>query len=163
MPSTALCLMAPRPRLFCSRCFFSAMDTQFKLLLSSFFSLVGLVIQKIREDEATAILVAPLWRTQSWYPTVLSMLVGYPVVFPARRANLYLPHKPTETHPLSDNLRLMAVKVSGDCSQAIDFRRQHREWSSQHGGRTPSVDMRRSLPGGKTIVVERDVIPYTPL
>ena len=127
------------------------------------FSLVGRVIQKIREDKATAILVAPLWPTQSWYPTVLSMLVGYPVVFPARRANLYLPHKPTETHPLSDNLRLMAVKVSGDCSQAIDFRRQHREWSSQHGERTPSAGMRRSLPSGKTFVVGRDVIPYTPL
>ena len=127
------------------------------------FSLVGRVIQKIREDKATAKLVSPLWPTQCWYPTVLSMLIGYPVVFPARRANLYLPHKPGETHPLSDNLHLMAVKVSGDCSQAIDFRRQHRKWSSQHGERTPSAGMRRSLPSGKTFVVERDVIPYTPL
>ena len=127
------------------------------------FSVVGKVTQKIREDKATAILVVPLWPTQSWYPTVLSMLIGYPVVFQATINNLHLPHKPKMAHPLGDKLRLMAVKVSGDCSQAIDFRRQHREWSSQHGERTPSAGMRRSLPGGKTIVVERDVIPYTPL
>ena len=127
------------------------------------FSLVGRVVQKIREDDATAILVVPLWPTQSWYPTVLSMLIGYPVVFPAKRYNLYLPHKPTEIHPLSDNLRLMAVKVSGDCLKAIKFRRQHRRWFSQHGGRTPSAGMRELLPNGKTIVVDGDVIPYIPL
>ena len=125
--------------------------------------MVGKVTQKIREDKATAILVVPLWPTQSWYPTVLSMLIGYPVVFQATINNLHLPHKPKMAHPLGDKLRLMAVKVSGDCSQAIDFRRQHREWSSQHGERTPSAGIRRSLPAGKTIVVERDVIPYTPL
>ena len=119
--------------------------------------------QKIREDKATAILVVPLWPTQSWYPTVLSMLIGYPVVFQATIDKLHLPHKPKEVHPLAGNLRLIAIKVSGDSSQAIEFRRQHRMWSSQHGERTPSAGMRRSLPCGKTIVVERDVIPYIPL
>ena len=127
------------------------------------FSVVGRVTQKIREDKATAILVVPLWPTQSWYPTVLSMLIGYPVVFQATIDKLHLPHKPKEVHPLADKLRLMAVKVSGDSSQAIEFRRQHRMWSSQHGERTPSAGMRLSLPGGKSFVVERDVIPYIPL
>ena len=127
------------------------------------FSLVGRVIQKIREDKATAILVAPLWPTQSWYPTVLNMLVGYPIVFQATKDNLHLPHKPRMAHPLCDTLRLMAVKVSGVCSQAIEFRRQHRQWSSQHGERPPRSDMRRLLPSGKSFVLERDVIPFIPL
>ena len=39
------------------------------------FSILGAVLRKIVEDKADAILIAPLWPTQSWFPKVLQLLV----------------------------------------------------------------------------------------
>ena len=90
------------------------------------FSVIGQVLKKLREEQATAIMVAPMWNTQSWYPTLVKMIVDFPLVFPATRANLFLPHRPSEVHPLKGKLSLMAVKVSGKSWEALDFRRKLR-------------------------------------
>ncbi|KAJ8044060.1 hypothetical protein HOLleu_11420 [Holothuria leucospilota] len=44
------------------------------------FSLVGKCLQKISADNATGILVAPLWTTQPWFVTLLEMLVAQPSI-----------------------------------------------------------------------------------
>ena len=39
------------------------------------FCLIGKVLTKIEYDQSTAILIAPLWHTQAWYPKMLKLLV----------------------------------------------------------------------------------------
>ena len=48
------------------------------------FSLIPRVIKKIREDQATGLLVVPNWPTQSWYPQVMQLLTDHPRVLPKR-------------------------------------------------------------------------------
>ena len=127
------------------------------------FSLLGKTLRKIREERVTAIVVAPLWPTQSWYPTLLGMLVDFPAVCGAALPNLYLPHKPLLSHPLGDKLRLVLAKVSGDTGLTRSFRTSLRTSSGRHGGTAPTSNMRVSLGNGKSFVLHGTSIPYTPL
>ena len=40
------------------------------------FCIIQRVLQKITEEEATGILVAPYWPTQSWWPYLTNMLIN---------------------------------------------------------------------------------------
>ena len=40
------------------------------------FSMLSKVLQKLQEDQAQGILVAPLWKTQTWFPKMLHMLIA---------------------------------------------------------------------------------------
>ena len=40
------------------------------------FSLLPRILQKVEEDKAAAILIAPLWPTQSWWPSLLRLVMG---------------------------------------------------------------------------------------
>ena len=44
--------------------------------------LIARVLMKVQREEATVILVAPLWRTQSWFPSLLNVLVDLPILLP---------------------------------------------------------------------------------
>lgn len=39
------------------------------------FSIMGQILQKIERDQAKAVLVAPLWPTQMWFPKLLTVIV----------------------------------------------------------------------------------------
>lgn len=127
------------------------------------FSVVGKVLKKIREEKASVILIAPQWHTQSWYPLIMDLLTDYPLTFPASRMNLYLPHRPTERHPLKDKLHLMAVRLSGDSSRVTSFRRKLRTWSSPHGAATQNPGTMVFSKNGRGFVVEGEKIPFTPM
>ncbi|MCG8077514.1 MAG: hypothetical protein JAY75_14915 [Candidatus Thiodiazotropha taylori] len=55
------------------------------------FSLIGKVLQKIQEDQSQAVLVAPIWTTQSWWPSLLDLISGECFQVQNTRKNLYLP------------------------------------------------------------------------
>jgi len=40
--------------------------------------LVGRVLSKVESDQAQVVLVAPVWRAQTWYPLLLRMLRDCP-------------------------------------------------------------------------------------
>ena len=40
--------------------------------------LIARTLAKILREEATSIIVTPIWHTQAWFPTLLEMLVNYP-------------------------------------------------------------------------------------
>ena len=77
------------------------------------FSIIPRVLQKIREDRATGILVVPNWPSQPWYPALRSLLIATP--FMARRAKdlLHLPTRPQELHPLHKQLDVVLCLLSG--------------------------------------------------
>ena len=41
-------------------------------------------LQKIQQDQATGLLLAPFWSTQAWWPTLTRMLIQAPLVLPNR-------------------------------------------------------------------------------
>ena len=42
------------------------------------WNLVGRTLAQVQSQQANLVLVAPVWRSQPWYPTLLHMLVDYP-------------------------------------------------------------------------------------
>ena len=76
------------------------------------FSLMGKVVQKLRLDQAEALLILPYWPSQPWFSTVGKMLLDHPLILPRQLDLLTLPGT-QELHPLRDTLRLLACRVSG--------------------------------------------------
>ena len=56
------------------------------------FSLIGRILQKIQEDGTEAVLVAPTWTTQSWWPSLLQLIRRQCYQVRKTKQNLYLPH-----------------------------------------------------------------------
>ena len=75
------------------------------------FSLIQKVINKIRRECQLALLITPLWPTQSWFPAILRQAIATPQVFSSR----YLQSPgTTKMHPLAQKLRLVAFLLSNN-------------------------------------------------
>lgn len=82
--------------------------------------LIGRIINKILEDRVRqAIIIAPLWKTQTWFPQLMSVLISIPVRIPRHKDLLVMPHS-GELHPLC-KITLTACLVSGDPSMTKDW------------------------------------------
>ena len=67
---------------------------------------------KVQREEATVILVAPLWRTQPWFPSLLNVLVDLPILLPDI-PDLIIPSLNCDCPVLETQPQLVAWKVSG--------------------------------------------------
>ena len=64
------------------------------------FSLIGRILQKVQEEGTEAVIVAPIWTTQSWWPSLLSLICGKCYQVQRTRQHLYLPHDPDREYPI---------------------------------------------------------------
>ena len=80
------------------------------------FSLIPRILQKVEEDKTTAVLIAPLWPTQSWWPSLLNLVTGQCYRLPKPQTILSLPHKPGKQHPLN-RMSLGCFPISGKHSK----------------------------------------------
>lgn len=76
------------------------------------FACLGKTLQKIFQDKAKGILIAPDWPSQAFYTRLKEMSIKFVSISP-RITNLYLPNQPSVTHPLHKNLSLLACLVDG--------------------------------------------------
>ena len=83
------------------------------------FSVLSRVLQKIQQQEATVLLVFPLWPTRPWFPRVLDLMIAPPVLLP--KHCLWLPQNPESAHPLALKLIMAAAKLSGKHSLSNKF------------------------------------------
>lgn len=69
------------------------------------------MLQKIKRDKASGIVVVPLWRNQVWFPVFMKLLKGQYLEF---HPNYNLLHAPSRTqhHPLASKLTLVAARLS---------------------------------------------------
>ena len=98
------------------------------------FALIGRCLQKIRKEKVQkAILVAPIWPAQTWYPLLLDMLREHPRKLPTHN-QLILNHW-KEPHPLllQGHLTLAAWPISGDHCQTKAFLEKQPISSVRHG------------------------------
>jgi len=75
------------------------------------FSLLTRVLQKMRMDGASGIVIAPEWPTQPWYSQLLQMTTAKLMMLPVSTTTLTLTHAPEAVHPLAHKLRLMACRL----------------------------------------------------
>lgn len=76
------------------------------------FSLILRALQKIINDQATGIMVVPLWKAQPWYPLFLKLMVGEPLVLGPSNDMLFCPYSKV-VHPLRKDLTLVVAILSG--------------------------------------------------
>jgi hypothetical protein len=87
------------------------------------FCLISRCVQKIVQEQATGILIIPLWPSQAYFTSVLNLLVDMPRTFKASGTNLMHPVW-TSPHPLHKSLVLMVCKLSGIPYMSAQFRRR---------------------------------------
>ena len=77
------------------------------------FSLITRVLQKVKRDRSTGVIIVPTWPTQVWWPVLMKMITGKPVQLASRVTLLTLPSHPEKRHRLLPRLKLLACKISG--------------------------------------------------
>lgn len=97
------------------------------------FSVVGQVLQRIRTAKIVSLVILPLWPTKPWFVVALQMLVAPPKLLP--RTCLMLPQDPSRQHPLTARLRLTAMLLSGNPTDAMAFLTKCPLSSCIHGGK----------------------------
>ena len=117
------------------------------------FSLLPRILQKVEEDETTAVLVAPLWPTQSWWPSLLSLVTGQCYRLPNPQTILSLPHKPDKRHPLN-RMNLGCFPISGKLSKVGKFPRGLEISSSSRGEIQPKNNIMYMWQSGSSSAVE---------
>ena len=127
------------------------------------FSILPQVLQKLEIDQAQAILIAPNWLTQPWYPKLTRLLIQKPLLLPQHLSNVHLPFAPEQSHPLGRRLRLIACHLSGNLSRVEEFRKQLKTQSSTLGGQGPKNNTGSTWRSGSHMRIRGLWIPFTHL
>jgi hypothetical protein len=85
--------------------------------------LIHQVLRKIQSQSCMIVLVAPLWPAQSWFPTLLSLLVDVPLEVPKFKRLLKQPHQQV-FHTGLDTLNLHVWPLSSNPSLRADFQQR---------------------------------------
>ena len=124
------------------------------------WNLVGRVLNRVRQQQVTLVLVAPVWKSQPWYPILLDMLVDFPVLLPHRK-DLIIP-----THPESVPAtvpQLAAWLISGNASKAKRFLKRAQSCCLHHGDKSLPNPMTHYLRSGLTGVINGTQILFQDL
>jgi hypothetical protein len=85
-------------------------------------NMVGRCLRKVREEKATATIVAPMWMTQPWWPVLIDMCIDTPMVLPSI-AGIF---EPAKDSPLpmqaTGGWIAAAFRISGDTSKSRGWR-----------------------------------------
>ena len=87
------------------------------------FCLIGRVLKKVQTQKVQkAILVAPLWTSQPWFPRLLQMVIADPLLLPS--SNSLLKNHLDQPHPLIKlrNLKLAAFLISSEDWRQEEYR-----------------------------------------
>ena len=122
--------------------------------------LVGRVLNRVQKQQITLVLVAPVWKSQPWYPILLDMLVDFPVLLPHKK-DLIIP-----THPESVPAtfpQLAAWLISGNASRTKKFLRKAQSCCLHHGDRSLQNPMTHYSESGLTGVINDTPILFQDL
>ena len=125
--------------------------------------LIPRILNKIRTDKATALILAPHWKGQSWFPSLLEMLVDYPRQLPQQPGLIMLPFEPETEHPLQHKLHLTVWPVSGNVSIREDFHERLRTYFCHRGAKRPKNATQGHGELGQAGVLHGVSVPLLPL
>lgn len=124
------------------------------------FSLIGRCLQKIHQERATVVLIAPVWSSQTWYPWLFEMLTHCPVLLLSHMTLLQDPFN--RVHPLlvKGQLQLAAWRVSSMPTHSQEFRKELQRLSQQAGERAPTLPTSWVGSRGLAGVIKGVLIPF---
>ena len=102
------------------------------------------MLQKIQEECKKAIVIVPLWTTQSWFTRIMELAISQPIIIPSQY--LKLPGTKAK-HPLYPKLQMLALLILNQFHLQHQFRQIHKQLYQQHG---------ETLPKQNTIVQSKD-------
>jgi len=117
------------------------------------FSLIGTCLQKIQQDRATGVIIVPLWPTQPRFTVLLYLPTDNPRILPCSKTLLTQSHNGA-LHPLRNQLRLIACKLSGERSNREAFQAKLPISSSNLGLLEPRNNINRISRSGLNFVME---------
>lgn len=126
------------------------------------FSLISRILQKILQDKAEVVLVAPIWTTQGWWAQLLHMLSHQSYILPPAQQILALPHKPDRIHPLR-KMVLGAFRLSGKRCKSKAYQSSLSTLSSVDGDLLHKDNMQPSSNGGYTFAIGDRIVPLNHL
>lgn len=116
------------------------------------FSLVALVIQNIQEEEATGLILVPMWPTQQWWPTLMRTVIQNLPELSRRKGLVYQPSQPDLVHPKQV---LLLCHVSRSNSKLRDYHSRLQRLSWTHSETVQKNNMNLiSKDGGSTAIKE---------
>jgi len=89
--------------------------------------LVSRCLEKLRIDQAKAILITPVWPQRLWYPLLLQMSCQQPLLLPQQQGLLIEPH--TGKPPTFNLTPIAAWLVSGDTTEVLAYQEQLQRYS----------------------------------
>lgn len=85
------------------------------------FGLIARLLAKVRREGSTITLVAPLWRTQPWFPSLGELCIDFPIILPNRQ-DLFLPGSLGNQLPMfAPNWKCAGFRISGDVKILQNF------------------------------------------
>ena len=121
------------------------------------FLCIDKFLKKVDLENMEGIIIVPCWKTQPFFPSLLKLLIDFPILI-RWRASL-LEHPNLQEHPLGKRLKLMASRISGNHVKSKDFRQKL--WIScvPDGLKAPLNNMPLILKNGKISVGPGKGIP----
>ena len=113
-----------------------------------------------QDQEVDALMIAPVWQNQVWYPTLLQMLVSFPVLLPETRDILTSPRGEHRPMAMEGHLPLAAWPISGSRTAAEDFQKGLSRCSAGPGGTQRSLHMLQLGDSGVAGVLNGASIPF---
>ena len=136
---------------------FSGNWAQFHFYAFPPFSLILQCLGKISREEASGVVLVPLWLTQPWFPKLVRMLTTAPLVLPLEVLELVF--KKDSKHPLHKKLRMVACPVSGKDVRCKAFQNGPLISCVPLGQKAPRVNINIILKDGIFSVLGRKLIP----
>ena len=121
------------------------------------WNMISRVLGQVRQQEATIVLVAPVWKTQAWYSLLLTLLIQEPLLIP-QTEGLIQP-----THPIncpSIQPQLAAWRISGQSSLHREFLRRLQNYCLPPGGKSQARRTTHCSENGLAGVLNGTLIPF---
>ena len=100
------------------------------------------VLTQVQAQQTQLVLVVPVWKTQSWFPTLLHMLIDYP------RLIIQKPDVVVSKDPMLLLPQLAIWNISGRSSKTKTFLKKLQHSCSNHGEQKQTNLMTYSLISG---------------
>ena len=114
-------------------------------------------------EQASGILVLPLWPTQPWFPVMMDLLMDHPRLVKPNPNNPLIKGNPLLLHPLPTKLSLLVTLLSGQLLETLAYRRALPNSSPMPGERVPQGNRTPLYNNGEHIVANGKLIPLLPL
>lgn len=118
------------------------------------WALIARVLAQVQAQKAQVVLVAPVWKTQPWYPTLLNMLIDLPLLIPQDQEVI------VERDPELLVPQLAVWHISGRNTATKSFQRKLPLLCFSHGDQEPTRLITHSSANGIAGVVNGMEIPF---